>query len=925
MAVYNVDKIDNWYNDFVALKNKFSNTYYSNYKSSYVRSCYDSAVNKMESNLNKHYLKIEKLYNNINNVWREYLTDLKNVDKRLAGGKGSINAGIVSSKLSKLPVLKEYKRDLSIRIKSVSGVVGTAKVVGWAEDRSIKENFGYVFGDALEKTGATIATAAVSLVEGVAKLGEDFVDLFAFASAGIATVFTYADPNSSYEEKKQMVESIWEDTRSFVSVNYVQSAFDSFYEKTAAGNWMEQNAYGFDTVREIGTEIGEVVGVVALSAITGGSAAVMYGAAKTAEHTEENWQDENTSTFKGLAKGALQGIGDGIFFSIGMKGDKIAQTAAKKAVESGGKTFLKKSAILGAKMMFEGGTSVAQDSSSILLDTLFSDNKIVDQNGQVITFTNFSDKWEYYYEQAGGTQALVQSMGTAAVLSFFSDRSDIYGIKNSSSAMKNADVDLNADQIGKSTRDINIKNMNSNSKVYSDVEISGLKKEYDDLINWRSSDKFLTDEAYYQAHGDKIGGNPYKKNMDRIAELEEILANNNDSFNKSLDSLDEVIASNNKSSKFNQISSEGKDIADYYKREFIEEFKSGRDVLGGNQESCLNKFKKVFKSSSDKLEIKNLEDTVHKYYPDMSKHDMEKLFSKINSTGCTYVATANSIYEQFNYNADLFRKKFGFDMYLPNGELNNNQLILDMYLFMEKRLQINYKGSYETITYDSWTAAAKSIFGEDLPQNEATSKVVMEASKLGWSTEGCGGNLDGTVTLKKYNMQPKTLVGTPEELVYKLTGKKMNIDSKDLSKFLKDNQIVANIENTHPGSKIFRDDEWLQSYFKSKGVNLEEHVKYSHLNLSNDSSSLFSDLKRAYDEGYSISVVSPNKVVTSLSNGSKFGHVMLDGVDSGHAMIFRGVTKEGNLIVSSWGKYFLIEKEFVPNLDFHFIKIGVGD
>lgn len=539
MAVYNVDKIDNWYNDFVTLKNKFSNTYYGNYKSSYVKSCYDSAVNKMEANLNKHYLKIEKLYNNINNVWREYLTDLKNVDKRLAGGKGSINAGIVSSKLSKLPVLKEYKRDLSIRIKSVSGVVGTAKVVGWAEDRSIKENFGYVFGDALEKTGATIATAAVSLVEGVAKLGEDFVDLFAFASAGIATVFTYADPNSSYEEKKQMVESIWEDTRSFVSVNYVQSAFDSFYEKTAAGNWMKQNAYGFDTIREIGTEIGEVVGVVALSAITGGSAAVMYGAAKTAEHTEENWQDENTSTFKGLAKGALQGIGDGVFFSIGMKGDKIAQTAAKKAVESGGKTFLKKSAILGAKMMFEGGTSVAQDSSSILLDTLFSDNKIVDQNGQVITFTNFSDKWEYYYEQAGGTQALVQSMGTAAVLSFFSDRSDIYGIKNSSSAMKNADVDLNADQIGKSTRDINIKNMNSNSKVYSDVEISGLKKEYDDLINWRSSDKFLTDEAYYQAYGDKIGGNPYKKNMDRIAELEEILSES--SFKKSesltLDSL----------------------------------------------------------------------------------------------------------------------------------------------------------------------------------------------------------------------------------------------------------------------------------------------------------------------------------------------------------------------------------------------------
>lgn len=124
MAVYNVDKISDWYNDFISAKNKFNNTYYDDYRSSYIRNCSDSTVNKMRYILNSHYGKIYRIYNNINKVWQRYLEDLKNIDNRLAGGKGSINASPVSSKLSKLPTLNEYKRSLDVRIKSASTVIG---------------------------------------------------------------------------------------------------------------------------------------------------------------------------------------------------------------------------------------------------------------------------------------------------------------------------------------------------------------------------------------------------------------------------------------------------------------------------------------------------------------------------------------------------------------------------------------------------------------------------------------------------------------------------------------------------------------------------------------------------------------------------------------------------------------------------------
>ena len=52
MGTYNVNKIEDWYKDFTSVKNKFNNTYYSDYKNSYIRSCSDSVVIRMRNKLN---------------------------------------------------------------------------------------------------------------------------------------------------------------------------------------------------------------------------------------------------------------------------------------------------------------------------------------------------------------------------------------------------------------------------------------------------------------------------------------------------------------------------------------------------------------------------------------------------------------------------------------------------------------------------------------------------------------------------------------------------------------------------------------------------------------------------------------------------------------------------------------------------------
>lgn len=534
MAVYNVDKIDNWYNDFVSLKNKFNNTYYSDYKSSYIRSCSDSAVKKMQSSLDEHYSKIQKMYNSINTAWNSYLKDLKNTDRRLAGGKGGINASSVSSKLAKLPVLQEYKRSLNIRIKSVSGVVGTAKGIGWSENRTIDQNLEYL----KNRVGATITTAGVSLVEGLGIFAEGLVDVAAITTTGIATVIAYA--TSDADEAREISDQIWEDCRAFTSKQYVKSAFNSFYENTDVGKSLKKDSYAFDVVRSVGNEVGEVLGAVGISVATGGviNPAILYGTSKAGTHVEENWQDENTSTAAGLVKGTLQGIGDGIFFALGMKGDAVMKSAAINAVKKGGQQALKKTAILTGKTLFECGCSVAQDGSNILINAIFSDDIVKSQDGKDVKLNSFGDKLNYYYNQAGGMEGLMTSMATASVLSFASDFVDVSKVgKNidTNAAIKNADI--NANNMKNTIEGVNLKNIEvSTNPTKSDINLDVLRKEYDDLINWKNSDEGLYSKRLNEVYGDRFGSNSrYKRNMARIAELETKLFNKNDQILKSKD------------------------------------------------------------------------------------------------------------------------------------------------------------------------------------------------------------------------------------------------------------------------------------------------------------------------------------------------------------------------------------------------------
>lgn len=531
MAVYNVEKISSWLDKFSNAKTAYNKDYLK-YKGTYIYTTTESTVNRIKQDLSKNYDKIQKIYKNIYNQWNNYLNDLKATDNYLAGAgsSGAIKASSVSSRLSKLPKLKEYHAGAYEKLSAVNAKLGTIKTVGWTDGKTIDENLSNV----MDKTGATISVAAVSVVEGVGIFAEGLVDCAALVAGGVGTAlnYTYGFFANDLDSSDELNELMWKDVRAFVSKEHVKTAFDSFYENTDAGKSMKENAFGFDMVRSIGNEVGEVVGAVTVSALTGGvvNPAVFYGISKAGNHVEENWQDENTSTAAGLVKGALQGVVDGMFFNLGMKGDIVMKKAATEAVKKGGEQALKKTAILSVKTLFESGCSVAQDGSNILINALFSNDTVKTQSGEIIYLNTFSDKLNYYYQEAGGAQGLVNSMATASILSFMSDTVDISKIgKNidTNTAIKNADISAN--NMKNTIEGINPKNIEvSVNPMKSDINLDYLRKEYDDLINWKNSDEGLYSKRLNEVYGDRFGSSSrYKKNMARIAELETKLFNNN--------------------------------------------------------------------------------------------------------------------------------------------------------------------------------------------------------------------------------------------------------------------------------------------------------------------------------------------------------------------------------------------------------------
>ncbi len=490
MGTYNVSKIEGWLEDFTSAKNKFNNTYYSDYKNSYIRSCSDSAVIRMRNKLNQHYDRIIRINNRIKNVWDDFLYDLKAVDNRLAGGKGSTNDSTVASKLSKLPSLKEYKADLKVRINSASAVVGTVDAIGWSEDKTLEENL----QNSLEILGSTAAVTATSVVSGIFGLAEDLVDgvllLGTQAVTGVATLFG----------EEEWAESAQNTMMDVISFDAVGEANKAFYENTSVGREINENSLiKYDSeiaqgIQDASTKLAEFAAATALTVATGGVAApvailivggtgYLIGSGDKAQESfsEEDrdfWEDSKETTIAGGIK-AVE------FYSEGKMGAGMVQAAGAIQSAGGVTNFLKnmRTALSNGKSSLFTRESLKNGFRATLKDA----DTYIDSIGAALNNITYDSENGLQVNWEGLVQETACNFALNSVFGFVGNSFETRMTNGMESLGLNAkSPDVNTSGMKNTIDDVNTNKAmfsSTSSKPKTDSNIASLRKEYDELLS----------------------------------------------------------------------------------------------------------------------------------------------------------------------------------------------------------------------------------------------------------------------------------------------------------------------------------------------------------------------------------------------------------------------------------------------------------
>ena len=490
MGTYNVSKIEGWLKDFTSAKDKFTNTYYSDYKNSYIRSCNDSAVVKMRNKLNEHYARISRINSRVKNVWDDFLWDLKVIDNRLAGGKGSANDSSVGSKLAKLPSLKEYKANLSVRINSASAVVGTVDKIGWSEDKNFWENLDNSM-DVIESTAAVTATSVIS---GIYGLAEDLVDgalwLSTAAVTGAATLF-------GAEEWANNAQNTMMDA---ISYDVVGEANKAFYENTNLGRTInERSIIKYDSevaqsIQNASTKVTEFAAATALTIATGGAAApvavliiggtgFLIGAGDKAQ---ENFQQEDRNFWEDSKEVAIAGAVKAVeFYSEGQMG-----AGALKAIGTIRSAGGVKNLFSNMKTVLSNGESSLFTKESLkngLKATLKDADTYMDSIGAAFNNITYDNKNGIQVNWKGLAKETACNFALNSVFGFIGNAFEtkmISGMEKMGIDVKSPDVNSNG--MKNTIEGINPKNVEVSSNVKKanvNDNLDALKKEYDELLN----------------------------------------------------------------------------------------------------------------------------------------------------------------------------------------------------------------------------------------------------------------------------------------------------------------------------------------------------------------------------------------------------------------------------------------------------------
>lgn len=355
------------------------------------------------------------------------------------------------------------------------------------------------------------------------------------------------------------------------------------------------------------------------------------------------------------------------------------------------------------------------------------------------------------------------------------------------------------------------------------------------------------------------------------------------------------------------------------------------NIIPAGQTYAYDLYKKKIKLPKEKIKVKHLENIVRSKYPNCKDKFIEQLFLSMYKSGCTYASVTNAIIEQLKFDKTdeeflyEFEEMFGFSLYdKENDCIDYNRLLVDLYTRLYNVSKIR-TCQYKTYTFDSIKEAAISLVKECNDCDESDASLILYNAGI-WP--------DGFDENKKYRFKDvqnpiiTDFVGTYQEFANKfLNGTYDFLTNDEITALFKENNISISSKDLKPESKFSglttsSINFWVNEYFKMKNINLEFNADLIYLSKYTIEE-FFEKMENIMSKHASISVgIARNTEVWMRDiNKKRFSWTKIEGEKSGHAMFFEGFDENGDIIVSSWGKSYVIPIEYYNKLELTIIQV----
>ena len=253
----------------------------------------------------------------------------------------------------------------------------------------------------------------------------------------------------------------------------------------------------------------------------------------------------------------------------------------------------------------------------------------------------------------------------------------------------------------------------------------------------------------------------------------------------------------------------------------------------------------------------------HEGYENYTDEEIAELLKELNGEGCGYVGGANSIFSQYEGRPEEFEEKFGFPMFDENGDYNFTKLVVDYYLTTDDKYYLNENTGFSALRiekikyYKDHPEEFKEKFGIDILDDEGETS--SEARELidEYIRNNCG-----------------DVYTNPYE------------------------------DNENGGTTSLTSRNRLTHYLAEKGVELSYESEY----YDEDEKIDLNKVNNHLTEGKEVMIGTYNFTLYN-EDGSKYSEKPVEG---GHYMSVTGVTEDGRLVVSSWGKKYYLDPNESP-------------